>query len=324
MIIFLYGPDTYRIQQKIKQLKNRFIREKDKSGLGITILDGRGLDLDTLRSRLYASGFFSDKRMIIIKNMLADADQEILQEAIDYLKKSRKDKDNIIVFVEDKIPAAKKENKNKFQKELLNLLKKADYKQEFFLLSGARLNQWIKKEIARQGGKITGPALNILAAVVGPDLWRLSSEINKLIAYCASQPIIPETVNLLVKVKLDENIFHLIDALGTKNKKNALRLLKEQLAAGNHLSRIFGMIVSQFRVLLQVKEALSAGQVNQWSLAKELGVHPYVVKKSLVQVGRFTEDELKNIYQKLLAVDVKIKTTQINPEVLLDLLIVGV
>jgi DNA polymerase-3 subunit delta len=320
MVIFLYGPDTYRIGQKLKELKNKFIRQKDKSGLGITVLDSQSLALDTFRSRLYAPGFFSDKRMIIIENLLAGAGQQILEETLEYLKKVRQEKENITVFVERGTPVAKQD----LQKKLFNLLKKAEHVQEFSLFSGARLNQWIKKEIVKRGGKIAGPAVNVLAAATGPDLWRLSSEIDKLIAYCGIYPITSEAVNLLVKARLDENIFHLVDAVGMKDKKSALKFLKDQLAAGISLNYLFGMLVRQFRILLQVRELLSRGDSSQWSLAKKLGLHPYVAKKSLIQARRFTKQELEKIYQKLLAIDVKRKTTPVDPGVLIDLLIVSV
>ena len=320
MVIFLYGPDTYIIRQKLKELKNKFIRQKDKSGLGITVLDGQSLDLDTFRSRLYAPGFFSDKRMIIIENLLAGAGQEILEEAMEYLKKVRQEKDNITVFVEGGTPIVKSD----LQKKLFNLLKKTEHVQEFSLFSGSRLNQWIKKEITKRSGKIAGPAVNVLATATGPDLWRLSSEVDKLVAYCGTHLITLEVVNLLVKAKLDENIFHLVDAVGMKDKKSALKFLKDQLAAGISLSYLFGMLVRQFRILLQVRELLSQGDSNQWSLAKKLGLHPYVAKKSLVQARHFTKQELKKIYQKLLTIDAKIKTTPVDPGVLLDLLIVSV
>ena len=50
--------------------------------------------------------------------------------------------------------------------------------------------------------------------------------------------------------------------------------------------------------------------------------HPFVAKKTLAQTKNFKTDGLKNIYQQLLNIDLKLKTSQVDPQVLFDLLIV--
>ena len=46
MIIFLYGPDSFRAREKMKQLKQKFIREVDKSGLNLIEMDGDKMTLN--------------------------------------------------------------------------------------------------------------------------------------------------------------------------------------------------------------------------------------------------------------------------------------
>ena len=48
MFFFLYGPDTFRAKQKIKQLKDKFIAEVDPEGTSIVELDGAKLKLEEL------------------------------------------------------------------------------------------------------------------------------------------------------------------------------------------------------------------------------------------------------------------------------------
>jgi DNA polymerase-3 subunit delta len=57
------------------------------------------------------------------------------------------------------------------------------------------------------------------------------------------------------------------------------------------------------------------------ALAKKLGLHPFVVKKSLPFIKRYTLTELKNIYQQLLEIDTKTKTGLGSPDLLLDILV---
>ncbi|MBI3627096.1 hypothetical protein HY224_03555 [Candidatus Uhrbacteria bacterium] len=57
MIFFLHGADTYRSRQKLKEIKDKFRKDVDPSGLNITVLDGAKADLDIL-SRAFMSAPF--------------------------------------------------------------------------------------------------------------------------------------------------------------------------------------------------------------------------------------------------------------------------
>ena len=51
MIIFLYGADTFRSREKLKSLKDRFIREVDRSGLNLIELDGEKAGINDINKR---------------------------------------------------------------------------------------------------------------------------------------------------------------------------------------------------------------------------------------------------------------------------------
>jgi len=83
------------------------------------------------------------------------------------------------------------------------------------------------------------------------------------------------------------------------------------------------MLERQFRINLQIKEALSQGNLSANELASELHMHPFVVQKTMQQCGKFSLPELKDIYNKLLDFEIKLKTAKINFELMFDLMIVG-
>ena len=58
-------------------------------------------------------------------------------------------------------------------------------------------------------------------------------------------------------------------------------------------------------------------------IAKELGLHPYVVQKALPVVKKFTLPKLIGIYRRLSELDRGLKTSITTPEVLLDRFIVS-
>lgn len=208
------------------------------------------------------------------------------------------------------------------RKKLFKLLKKPKTSQEFRLLSEYSLSRWIEQEIKDRGGKIERRALEKLAAYVENDLWQMSNEIDKLISYKGAndEPITSKDVELLVRAKLDTNIFNMIDAIGEKNKKRALKLLHDQIESGAHQLYLLTMITYQFRNLLIVKDLINQN-LNQYQIQRETKIHPYVVQKTFCQARNFSLDELKKIYQKLLDCDAALKTSRIEPDLALDLLV---
>ena len=56
-------------------------------------------------------------------------------------------------------------------------------------------------------------------------------------------------------------------------------------------------------------------------MAAELNLHPYVVNKALAQIPYYTKDRLKFLYNELSDLDVKLKSTRLDPQMLFDLFI---
>ena len=129
-------------------------------------------------------------------------------------------------------------------------------------------------------------------------------------------------IQLFLDEKADDNIFNLVDAIVGKQAKQAYQMIQEQYRIGEDAQFIFAMLIRQFRILLEMRDLFERDDAMQSGmLAEKLGLHPFVVKKSLPMVKRYTMDELQRIYGALLELDVKTKTGQGRPEVLLDVLV---
>jgi DNA polymerase-3 subunit delta len=324
MIFFLYGEDTYRSRQKLKAIKEKF-KTSDKSGVNLVVLDGEKTPIKNICQEILTIPFLYEKKLIIIENLQKKRGGG-QDEIIKLIEKDKIPKSSIIVFWEGgDIPENTK---------IFNLLDRPKYAENFPLLTETKLTKWVEAETKNKKIKIEAPALKLLTSYVGSDLWQMANEIEKLTAYVKTKKekqdiITASDVDLLVKSKLDDNIFNLTDALGNKNKKLSLKLIGEQIKGGLSASHIFVMLIRQFRILLQIKELLqneypfiSPGDpAIQQKIARELGLHPYVVKKALSQSKNFKLEELKKIHEKLLSMDIKFKTTNLDPQLLLDLFV---
>jgi DNA polymerase-3 subunit delta len=321
MIIYLYGQDDFRIHQDLQTIKNKFLKQVDQSGLNFSYLDGSDLKIDQFRQAVLVSGFLAKKRMVVIKNLLTTGrDENLITEILTNFKKLEQQEDVVIIFIQtDEL----KNIRTQAKKDLLNKLVKSQYAKEFKLFKNKDLINWIKKEISQLKAKIEPTAIELLINYLGNDLWKINNEIHKLVAYKSGQIIQSVDVELMVKADLDENIFNLTDAIANQNKKQALKLIQQQLTDSGAWLRILNMISYQFRNLIILKSYLNEhGYSNQYGLAKELGLHPFIIQKSLNQVDKYSLPQLKKTYHQLLEIDLQMKTKSLNPEVLLDKLVV--
>lgn len=325
MIIFLYGEDTYRSAQKLQEIKEEFKAKRDPSGLNIATLDGENFDLEKFNNAASQGGFLTTKRLIVVKNLfnakLAAETKEALMARLASLKAS----ENIFVFWQSGLP----KSQDSLFKSLLSQDKK--FVQNFTAPSGLELNNWVKKYLKdqggpaspSQGGQISPAALNLLITVVGNNLWQLHNELDKLLALANGRPIDPSDVQELVQAKFNSNIFNLVDALANNQAAQAVKLLNEQLALGLGEIYILSMIIRQFRILVKLKSCLEQ-KLNSIDIATTTKLHPFEIKKLGPAAAKISWDKLKNIYQKLLKLEHRYKTTSLPPQTLLDLFILEI
>lgn len=309
MVLLLYGADTFRLHLKTDKIKNKFLA-KDKSGLNLKIFDGDDINFSELQQSLTAMPFLASNRLVIVKNLLLSKKNKQIEERLGEL------------IADEKIPASTvlllvEEGEPDKRKALFKKLARPKLAEKFDLLTGSKLEAWISKRVEEKNGKIDRAASARLASYVGSDLWQMENEIDKLLAHSDGKPIESGAVEKMVRAKLDENIFNFTDALGRKDSKQALRLLHHQLESGAHYLYLLTMIVYQFRNLLIVKD-LADRKKGQYQIAKEGGLHPFVVQKTLRSAEKFTPAELKKIYRQLLELDSQLKSTSVDPVVLLD------
>ena len=316
MFILLYGDDTYRSIQKLKEIKAGFIKKTDPSGINIVTFEGEDFNLEKFNSSASQSGFLVTKRLIVTKNLLiSKPNKELADQLIEILSQLKKT-ENIFVFWEAGEP-----DKRTALFKLLSFNKK--YTQQFEPLSGYKLTNWVKNYLQENKGKINARALELFISSVGNDLWQITNELDKLIAFKNGEEITEDDVNNFVTAKINENIFGLTDAIAAGNKKMGLKLLQEQMQVGMNENYLLTMIIRQFRILAQLKP-LAEQNYPENQIVRETKLHPFVVKKTLPLVRKFTLDKIKDIYDKLTNLDKKFKSTSLPPQTLIDLFIMEI
>lgn len=329
MFYLFHGEDEFSRAEFLQSLKQRMNDDLALADLNTAVLDGQKITLGELRHACDTIPFMADQRLVIVEGLLGalsarggrkDEDEldgrqrEVLNELVAYL--SQLPPTARLVLVENRrIPRNHPVHK-------LALELECGYVKEFIPPQKGALDRWITDRVEQHGGQITSQAVRELAAFVGNDLRLLDTEIAKLVAYTGGErPISVDDVHLLVSYAQEANVFHMVDALGRRDGRTAMRLLHQLLSDQPPLS-LLGMIVRQFRILVQVKE-LSERGLNQREIAEKLKLHGFVVEKGLRQARNFSMAQLETVYDKLVETDVAIKTGQLDPVLALDLFVAG-
>ena len=306
MIIFLYGEDSYRSRQKLNEIIGHY-KSIHKSGINLKYFEGKDLDFEDFKEEFRQTSMFDEKKLLVVNDVFPNGDFK--EKFLKNQKEILDSKDVIVLFYKDGIPK---------EEQFLKFLKlKADC-QGFKPLKGESLKAWLKKEFAGYQTDISPEAQELLIDFVGNDIWKLSNEIKKLVNFKSKKRITPEDVGLLVKSKIESDIFKTVDAIAQRNKKQAIFLIHKHLETGDSPHYLLSMINFQFRNLLIIKDLIEKNQ-PYYAILKISKLHPFVVKKSYQEANKFTFPELKKIYQKIFQVDLAIKTGRVSPEAALDL-----
>ena len=243
MIHFLYGQDTYRSREKLREIiegyKKTCLAGRQANSdwfnfVRVDVVDNKIDFFEQIRMSADTISMFSTAKLIVIENAFSTK-KEIQDNILDFLKKREieKSKDINIIFWDEQPDQ---------RISLFKYLKTKAKVEEFKLLKDYKLRDWVKNYIEKQDGNINAQAINKLIEYIGSDLWRMKNEIDKLLNY--NKTIKIEDIELLIKPEFDLNIFKIIDALGQKNKTRALDLLGKHLEKGEDASYLLVMYLS--------------------------------------------------------------------------------
>jgi DNA polymerase-3 subunit delta len=301
MIIFIYGKDTYRSQEKLREIINSY-KNSNKNGVNLKIINFKEKDFCCLKEELCSSSLFKEKKLLILKNTILN--KKFKEDLLENQKILTNSKDIILFFEEGDVLQGD---------SLLKFVKKYGKIQEFKFLSGQKLEEWISQEFAKYDKDVEGEVLNKIILYLGTDTWLLANEIKKISSYKKEKKILQKDVDILLRPAIETNIFKTIDAIAQKNKKQALKLIYQHLEKGDAPLYLLSMISFQFRNLILIKNLIEKN-IPYYSILKLSKLHPFVVKKSYSQCGEFSFKELKKIYQKIFQADSAIKKGRIDPE----------
>src|SRR5581483_1170357 len=250
MLVIIHGADSFSRHEALAALRARL----DTDGMlatNTTELDGRRLDLPQLTMVCDAIPFLAERRLVLVRGLLARADGErvsarrpartrkpaageapegwlALPDYVDRMPES-----TALVLEDGELRAT--------NALLAALAPKAQVLAYPRLAQRAAIETWIAERARRQGIAIEAAAIRLLAEsapVEAADdgqwhaLWGLAGELEKLRLYKTDARITEGDVRRLVPAAMETRIYLLTDAVADRNGRVALGLLEELIAAG--------------------------------------------------------------------------------------------
>jgi DNA polymerase-3 subunit delta len=324
LFYILYGEDDFSLKEALTDIK-KGLGDEAMVATNTTVLQGQSISPEQLTATCDTIPFLAPKRLVIVEGLLGLFEQQGRGKRPSLAKNSgwasigeyikRMPDSTVLVLIDSKI-----ERNNPLLKELS---KQADAR-EFKPLSGDQLHNWIRIRVKKYGGSISPAAVQLLANLVGGNLWLLSNEIDKLCLFTMGKTIDKDDIKSLVTEARQYTIFAMVDAILERRSSAATKLLHRLEDEGEAPPYLLFMITRQFRLVIQAKDLLQQRRkAADIKLALGIG-HDFILRKTTEQARTHSMERLRGIYRKLLDTDISIKTGRFRGdkgELALDLLI---
>lgn len=314
-LYLLEGKETYLREQAVQRLLVAAVDETLRAFnfARVSVSDG-GLGKALAAAREYP--MMAARRMVIVTDFETINDERQLELLQDYLRQPAET--TVLAFV-----SAGLDNR----RNIATMLRKTAEVVSFEPLDEKEgAPRWVIDYAKRGGCFIEMADATYLVGMVGTELQRLTTELDKLICYVGGKGRISKTeIDELVLYTREHSNFELTDAIQEGQRARALRLLghifdnppepPQTLAI-----MMLGAIARSYRNLLLSKELMGQNAANE-AIAKAVGMSPYAVKYLNERARKAETEKLLKAVQRIAETDVALKSSLATPRLQLELLI---
>ena len=332
MITLLHGEEEFTRSEALAEVRAQVLNNPGLGDLNLAVLTGP-VDLRALRLETDTLPFLGEQRLVIVHNWLSQLASELgrgsasaretAQALADYLPTMPES--THLVFVEEKLIPSNHPvmrvlqdmvSEGKAHIRAFTLPSKARERRDFVL-------RWLRDRARSLNVELDPQAATLLADILGTNLRLLNQELEKLRTYVgAGGYISPEAVHQIVPYTHEASIFDMLNAIGDRNPRRAVRLLQQALQDGQHPLQILALIARQYRIYIGLKDLAEQGMRPE-EMARRLRIPAWTVRRDLKVAQRMSWAFLERVMQRLLETDASIKQGQMDADIALQLLVTG-
>jgi len=323
LLYILHGEDDFSMTQFLGEIKQG-LGDPSMLATNTSTFDGQKLTPGELRGVCETAPFLAEKRLVVVQGLLGRFEARGRPRQKKAANRGGGEGAKSFADAMSNIPESTvvmlMDGRVKSTNPLLKLLSSQAEVRSFPMLREAKLRQWIDKEVAEQGAAISPQAADLLAKMVGGNLWVMSGEITKLTLFTGGKRIEAEDINKVVSSAQEANVFAMVDAILDFKAGVAERLLEQLLDRGASSAYLLTMLTRQVRLIVQARE-MRRQRKSDIEIQSRLGLAPFPLRKTLEQAQRYPLERLKQLYKKLLQTDLYIKRGKFEGGLALNLLV---
>lgn len=302
MIYVFLGNEINIIKKKIDSLIDELKIDN------VIKYDYDSVNIDDILNEVNYVDLFNEKKLLIVSNFtfkkMKDKEEKALSNYINHMN------DNVIILkcIDEKLDNKKELIKLVNDKCKVIELKKMDYK---------TLHEYVTKIFSDNNKRITYNQIKNILSLCENDTDSVLNEVNKLLLYKMDDDVITdEDIEKVISKNSEKEMFKLNDAVMAHNIPNMLESTKTLVSSGVDEVVIIDYLSKQFRTLYQIK--VMSKDTGIQTITSRLSLNPFVTKKMLDVVGKFSEEKLLNIIYKLSDADISIKVEGLDKSKVLE------
>ena len=299
-----------------------------RDDMNTNIFDTNPISAADVISQAQTLPFFADRRIVVVRySGFFKKNSEELAEFISEVPET-----TTFIFVEDEADARLKMYKQ---------IAKNGLCVEFTTQPDRYLLQNIGAFLKKNGKRMSEDDARYLLDVIGSDMGRLMSELEKLISYALDREVVTKKdIDEICSRNIEDRIFEMIDAIMRKDIRTCLDRYEDLLALKVSPVKIIVLLENQFLWMLQLKSMYDSGYNNQsiienvaykketdpdtGAVKKARGaIGEYQVKIYLEQALRMETTELQRAVALCGKADESFKTGKMNDRMAAEVLMTG-
>lgn len=294
-IYFLQGDEPYFIDQISDAIEKNALEEHEKD-FNQTILYGKETTPDEIISIAKKYPMMSERQVVIVKE--AQNLSKTIEKLLPYVENPSNTTILVICYKYSKLRSNTKLYKALEKFTVFTSDKIKDY----------QLPQWIEKQAKEMSLNVAPKEAILLSEFLGNDLSKIILELEKLkILLKDNKEVTSELIEKNIGISKEYNLFELSNALSAKNYQKIS--LIANYAAANQKTFPMVLVVSYLYGYFSkiMKLHFAKNKSNDTELARELKLHPFVVKEYKKAAANYPPKTISRIINELKNYDLKSK-----------------
>ncbi|PIR47405.1 DNA polymerase III subunit delta [Candidatus Uhrbacteria bacterium CG10_big_fil_rev_8_21_14_0_10_50_16] len=304
MVLTIYGEDSYRAKQKVEEMVARFKEKYDPSAMNMDRFSIGEHEVGEIMSAVGAPPFLAERRMVIIVGLALSITKKADAEL--WAKRLAGRGEETIVILLDTGVTKERATKNKLY---LALKETGDLHMfPFGEMTSSEAQGFVGSLIVARSQAWPSNAVQELIVRADGDTWRLVNAFNKVSAAAGTSAVTKALVEQYVEPTFNDKLFAFLDAVREGKQQQAVQLLSNELSRGTAAGQLLMMLEREVQLLVELRAfAMVHGRGSERDAARVLGLHPFIVKKTLSRAMQVEADDLKMMVDAVMKAELRLK-----------------